>query len=121
MSLLDVLAAISDPRGAPGGVLRRMPAVLLVSACAVPAGARSFIAVTEYAHDAGAGRARPDIVHRMTRNSATSCPARQPDLRDGKPESPPTTACQATRPSLLTYQDLALTGRRALQVRLSST
>lgn len=52
LSLLDALAEIPDPRS-PRGVRHGVLAVLLVSACAVLAGARSFVAIAEYAHDAG--------------------------------------------------------------------
>jgi hypothetical protein len=52
LSLLDALAAIPDPRAARG-VRHGVLAVLLVSACAVLAGARSFVAIAEYAHDTG--------------------------------------------------------------------
>jgi predicted transposase YbfD/YdcC len=52
LSLLDALAAVPDPRQARG-VRHGVLAVLLLGACAVLAGARSFTAVAEYAHDAG--------------------------------------------------------------------
>ncbi len=52
MSLLDALAEIPDPRCARG-VRHGVLAVLLLSACAVLAGARSFVAIAEYAHDTG--------------------------------------------------------------------
>jgi len=52
LSLLDALAAVPDPR-APRGVRHGVLAVLLVSACAVLSGARSFVAIAEYAHDTG--------------------------------------------------------------------
>ena len=52
LSLLDALAQIPDPRAARG-VRHGVLAVLLVSACAVLAGARSFVAIAEYAHDTG--------------------------------------------------------------------
>jgi predicted transposase YbfD/YdcC len=52
LSLLDALAEVPDPRSARG-VRHGVLAVLLVSACAVLAGARSFVAIAEYAHDAG--------------------------------------------------------------------
>ena len=52
LSLLDALAEVPDPR-APRGVRHGVLAVLLVSACAVLSGARSFVAIAEYAHDAG--------------------------------------------------------------------
>ncbi|WP_224389090.1 ISAs1 family transposase [Pseudonocardia sp. ICBG1293] len=52
LSLLDALAQIPDPRAARG-VRHGVIAVLLVSACAVLAGARSFVAIAEYVHDTG--------------------------------------------------------------------
>jgi len=52
LSLLDALAEVPDPRCARG-VRHGVLAVLLVSACAVLAGARSFVAIAEYAHDTG--------------------------------------------------------------------
>lgn len=52
LSLLDALAQIPDPRSARG-VRHGVLAVLVVSACAVLSGARSFVAIAEYAHDAG--------------------------------------------------------------------
>ena len=50
LSLLDALAAVPDPRAARG-VRHGVLAMLVVSACAVLAGARSFVAIAEYAHD----------------------------------------------------------------------
>ncbi|MEU6700692.1 ISAs1 family transposase [Pseudonocardia sp. NPDC046786] len=52
LSLLDALARIPDPRAARG-VRHGVLTVLLISACAVLAGARSFVAIAEYAHDTG--------------------------------------------------------------------
>jgi predicted transposase YbfD/YdcC len=52
LSLFDALAEIPDPRSRRG-VRHGVLAVLLVSACAVLAGARSFVAIAEYAHDTG--------------------------------------------------------------------
>lgn len=52
LSLVQALAGVPDPRAARGirhGVL----SVLLISACAVLAGARSYAAIAEYAHDTG--------------------------------------------------------------------
>ena len=52
LSLIEAFAQIPDPREARGirhGVL----AILLVGACAVLTGARSFAAIGEYAHDTG--------------------------------------------------------------------
>jgi predicted transposase YbfD/YdcC len=59
LSLVEALAQVPDPRDARGrrhGLL----AILLIGACAVLAGARSFVAIAEYAHDAG--RAVLDVV-----------------------------------------------------------
>jgi predicted transposase YbfD/YdcC len=53
LSLVDALAAVPDPRKARG-VRHGVLGVLLLGACAVLAGARSFTAIAEYAHDAGA-------------------------------------------------------------------
>jgi hypothetical protein len=58
-SLVEALAQVPDPRDARGrrhGLL----AILLIGACAVLAGARSFVVIAEYAHDAG--RAVLDVV-----------------------------------------------------------
>jgi predicted transposase YbfD/YdcC len=52
LSLVEALAQIPDPRHARGirhGVL----AIILLGACAVLTGARSFAAIAEYAHDTG--------------------------------------------------------------------
>jgi predicted transposase YbfD/YdcC len=52
LSLVDAFAQVPDPRHARGirhGVL----AILLLGACAVLTGARSFAAIAEYAHDTG--------------------------------------------------------------------
>ena len=52
LSLIDALREVPDPRKARGirhGVL----AILLLGACAVMTGARSFAAIAEYAHDTG--------------------------------------------------------------------
>jgi hypothetical protein len=51
-SLVEALAEVPDPREARG-VRHGVLAVLLLGACAVLTGARSFAAVAEYAHDAG--------------------------------------------------------------------
>ncbi|GEL20892.1 ISAs1 family transposase [Pseudonocardia asaccharolytica] len=53
LSLVDALAQVPDPRK-PRGVRHGVLAVLLLGACAVLTGARSFAAIAEYAHDAGA-------------------------------------------------------------------
>jgi predicted transposase YbfD/YdcC len=53
LSLVDALSTVPDPRKARG-VRHGVLAVLTLSACAVLAGARSFAAVAEYAHDVGA-------------------------------------------------------------------
>ena len=52
-SLLAVLAQVSDPRKRRG-VRHRLPAILAVAVCAVLAGARSFVAIAEWAADADA-------------------------------------------------------------------
>ena len=52
LSLVEALAEVPDPREARG-VRHGVLAVLLLGACAVLTGARSFAAVAEYAHDAG--------------------------------------------------------------------
>ena len=52
LSLVEAFAQIPDPRHARGirhGVL----AIVLLGACAVLTGARSFAAIAEYAHDTG--------------------------------------------------------------------
>ncbi len=50
LSLVEALAAVPDPRAARG-VRHGVLSVLLISACAVLAGARSYAAIAEYAHD----------------------------------------------------------------------
>ncbi|WP_219416403.1 ISAs1 family transposase [Pseudonocardia nigra] len=52
LSLVEALSMVPDPRAARG-VRHGVLTVLLLGACAVLAGARSFAAVAEYAHDAG--------------------------------------------------------------------
>lgn len=52
LSLVEALSQVPDPRQARG-VRHGVLAVLLLGACAVLSGARSFAAVAEYAHDAG--------------------------------------------------------------------
>lgn len=52
LSLVEALSQVPDPRKARG-VRHDVLAVLLLGACAVLSGARSFVAVAEYAHDAG--------------------------------------------------------------------
>ena len=52
LSLVEALSVVPDPRK-PRGVRHGVLEVLLIGACAVLAGARSFAAVAEYAHDAG--------------------------------------------------------------------
>jgi predicted transposase YbfD/YdcC len=49
-ALREALAAVLDPR-ARRGVRYRLVTVLLVAVCAVLAGARSFVAIAEWAHD----------------------------------------------------------------------
>jgi hypothetical protein len=48
--LLDVLAGVTDPR-ARRGVRHRLVTILAVSVCAVTAGARSLVAIAEWAAD----------------------------------------------------------------------
>jgi predicted transposase YbfD/YdcC len=52
-SLVEALSAVPDPRSCRG-VRHGVLGVPLLGACAVLAGARSFVAIAEYAHDAGA-------------------------------------------------------------------
>jgi urease gamma subunit len=52
LSLVEALAQVPDPRKARG-VRHGVLAVLVLAACAVLTGARSFAAVAEYAHDTG--------------------------------------------------------------------
>jgi hypothetical protein len=52
LSLAEALAQVPDPRAARGARHGVLP-VLLISACAVLAGARSYAAIAEYAHDSG--------------------------------------------------------------------
>ena len=49
--LLSVLAQVGDPRK-PRGVRHRLGVILAVAVCAVLAGARSFVAIAEWAADA---------------------------------------------------------------------
>jgi predicted transposase YbfD/YdcC len=49
--LLSVLAGVGDPRK-PRGVRHRLGVILAVAVCAVLAGARSFVAIAEWAADA---------------------------------------------------------------------
>lgn len=52
LSLVEVLAGVPDPRHARG-IRHSVLVVLVLGACAVLAGARSFVAIGEYAHDVG--------------------------------------------------------------------
>ena len=52
LSLVEAFAAVPDPRQARG-IRHGVPAILLLGACAVLTGARSFAAIAEYAHDTG--------------------------------------------------------------------
>jgi predicted transposase YbfD/YdcC len=52
LSLVEALSQVPDPRK-PRGVRHGVLAVLLLGACAVLTGARSFAAIAEYAHDTG--------------------------------------------------------------------
>lgn len=51
--LLEVLGQVIDPRK-PRGVRHSLGCVLMLALCAVLAGARSFVAIAEWAADAGA-------------------------------------------------------------------
>ncbi len=50
VGLLDVLAAVPDPRD-PRGVRYPLTSLLAVAVCAVLAGASSFAAITDWLHD----------------------------------------------------------------------
>jgi predicted transposase YbfD/YdcC len=52
LSLVEAFAEVPDPRKAPRHS-SRCTAILLLRACAVLTGARSFAAIAEYAHDTG--------------------------------------------------------------------
>jgi predicted transposase YbfD/YdcC len=52
LSLVDAFAEVPDPRKARG-IRHGVAAILLLGACAVLTGARSFAAIGEYAHDTG--------------------------------------------------------------------
>ena len=52
LSLVEVFGGVPDPRKARG-VRHGVAAILLLGACAVLTGARSFAAIGEYAHDTG--------------------------------------------------------------------
>ena len=52
LSLVDAFAQVPDPRKARG-IRHGVAAILLLGACAVLTGARSFAAIAEYAHDTG--------------------------------------------------------------------
>lgn len=52
LSLVEAFAEIPDPRH-PRGVRHGVLAIVLLGACAVLTGARSFAAIAEYAHDTG--------------------------------------------------------------------
>ena len=52
LSLVDALSEVPDPRKARG-IRHAVSAILLLGACAVLTGARSFAAIAEYAHDTG--------------------------------------------------------------------
>ena len=51
-----------------------MLAVLLVSACAVLTGARSFVAIAEYAHDPGYGRWTAKRARRLQQRGRAGAP-----------------------------------------------
>jgi len=52
-ALLAALNTVTDPRK-PRGVRHCLPGILAIAACAVIAGARSFVAIAEWAAEAGA-------------------------------------------------------------------
>ena len=52
LSLVDAFGEVPDPRKARG-IRHGVAAILLLGACAVLTGARSFAAIGEYAHDTG--------------------------------------------------------------------
>ena len=52
LSLVEALSEVPDPRK-PRGIRHGVLAILLLGACAVLTGARSFAAIAEYAHDTG--------------------------------------------------------------------
>ena len=52
LSLVEVFGEVPDPRKARG-IRHGVAAILLLGACAVLTGARSFAAIGEYAHDTG--------------------------------------------------------------------
>src|SRR4051812_19221476 len=52
LSLVAALSEVPDPRK-PRGIRHGVLAILLLGACAVLTGARSFAAIAEYAHDTG--------------------------------------------------------------------
>jgi predicted transposase YbfD/YdcC len=52
LSLVEAFGEIPDPRHA-GGIRHGVLAIMLLGACAVLTGARSFAAIAEYAHDTG--------------------------------------------------------------------
>jgi predicted transposase YbfD/YdcC len=52
LSLVEAFAQVPDPRKARG-IRHGVTAILLLGACAVMTGARSFAAIAEYAHDTG--------------------------------------------------------------------
>jgi predicted transposase YbfD/YdcC len=52
LSLIEALSEVPDPRK-PRGIRHGVLAIVLLGACAVLTGARSFAAIAEYAHDTG--------------------------------------------------------------------
>ena len=65
--LLSVLAKVPDPRK-PRGVRHRLAAVLGLAVCAVMAGARSYVAIAEWAADADT-----EILARVGAGQAVAC------------------------------------------------
>jgi predicted transposase YbfD/YdcC len=70
--LLAALAAVPDPRS-PRGIRHRLVTVLALAVCAVLAGARSYVAIAEWAHDLPLGvRVRLGLtVRRATPSEST--------------------------------------------------
>ena len=58
LSLVEAFGEIPDPRNARG-IRHGVSAIMLLGACAVLTGARSFAAIAEYAHDTGRVHPRP--------------------------------------------------------------
>jgi hypothetical protein len=70
LSLVEVFGEVPDPRKARG-IRHGVAAILLLGACAVLTGARSFAAIGEYAHDTGR-----TILDRLGVGAVVPCPKR---------------------------------------------